>query len=453
MLTKRMDEMVRSIQDEIISGKRKVGDYLPSERELGKLYSLSNKSVRRCLEVLVGEGLIEKIPKVGNRISGVSDTNSITIRFGCQRSTIEEADLGNLITIFHKEYPHIRIQTIMFEHFTSAQEALENGLIDVVTVNYPNFRKILEHGSAHLLTPQKINPNIYTYLNKAFTHEDTLLVQPFMFSPVVLCYNRDHFREKELLEPDSSWTWEDLKRAAELLAIPNQRYGFYFPLLSSNRWPVFLLQSGEKLPPIDQPIRFADSPWMEGLRLCRDTVLTQSSMPIFYEEADAEKLFLQEKVSMIMTTYFGLNEFKKTQFEYDIAPLPYAKTPHTLLITIGLGLSSKFEQQEAAQTFIDYMVSHRSQMSLRQRTLSVPALKPAAEWIGSETMFRPSHYQMHRDIVPTYRFYTDLNVTMEMLSAIILEVKLYWAGLESEEGIANKLEGLLNEMRASRLVQ
>ncbi|MEF3303603.1 extracellular solute-binding protein [Paenibacillus sp. GYB003] len=446
-LSKRMDEMIRSIRDDIVSGKRSVGDFLPSERELGKLHRISNKSVRHCLDVLVAEGLIEKIPKVGNRIADVTDGNSITIRFGCHRTTVEETDLGTLLSQFHKQYPRIRVQTMMLEHYVSVRDTLESGIMDVVTVNYPNFREMVEHDALRLLEPQRTNDDIYPYLNKLFVWDDRQWVQPLTFSPVVLCYNRNHFREKNVLEPDSSWTWDDLRRAADKLAVPNERYGFYFYLLSNNRWPVFLLQSGAALPPEGEPVRICDGPWMKALQLCRDIVMNQALMPLFYEEADAEKLFLQEKASMIMTTYFGLNELKKAGFEYDIAPVPYQGDPRTMLIAIGLGINAKSEQKEAAQTFVDFLTSYSSQLNIRQRTLSIPALKPAAEWIGQETMFRPLRYPMHRDIVPTYRLYTDLNVTIPMLSAIINEVKLYWAGLESEESVCVKIEQKLNELR------
>jgi multiple sugar transport system substrate-binding protein len=363
---------------------------------------------------------------------------------------VEETDLGTLISQFHKLYPRIRVQTMMLEHYVSVRQSLESGIMDVVTVNVPNFREMVEYDSLELLEPQQPNRDIYPYLNKAFMHNGELMVQPLTFSPVVLCYNRKHFREMNILEPDSSWTWEDLKRAASKLAIPNERYGFYFYLLSNNRWPVFLLQSGMRLPPEGEPVRICDGPWMEVLRLCRDIVMNQTIMPLFYEEADAEKLFRQEKVSMIMTTYFSLNELKKADFEYDIAPLPYIENPKTLLIAIGLGINAKSEQKEAAQTFVDFLTSYQPQLNIRQRTLSIPALKPAAEWIGPETMFRPLRYPMHRDIVPTYRLYTDLNVTIEMLTAIINEVKLYWAGLESEQTVCMKIEKALNEIRSSK---
>lgn len=447
-LSKRMDEMVRSIRDEIVSGKRRVGDFLPSERELGKLYCISNKSVRHCLDVLVSEGLIEKIPKVGNRIADLSDHNSITIRFGCHQTTVEETDLGTLISQFHKQYPRIRVQTMMLEHFVSSRQTIESGMMDVMTVNVPNFRELVEHDALRLLEPQQPNGDIYPYLHKAFSHDGVARVQPFTFSPVVLCYNRDHFREQNMLEPDSGWTWDDLKRAAAQLAVPNERYGFYFYMLAPNRWPIFLLQSGMKLPPEGEPVRLCGSPWMEALKLCKETVMNETLMPLFHGETDPEKLFLQQKVSMIMTTYFNLHELKKAEFEYDIAPLPYIDNPKTLLIAIGLGINAKSEQKEAAQTFVDFLTSYSTQLNIRQHTMSIPASKPAAEWIGPETMYRPLRYPMHRDIVPTYRLYTDLNVTSDMLTAIINEVKLYWAGLETEQNVCAKIEKALNRLRS-----
>jgi multiple sugar transport system substrate-binding protein len=445
-----MDEMVRTIRDEIVSGKKRVGDFLPSERELGKMYYLSNKSVRICLDALVAEGLIEKLPKVGNRIADVSDDNSITIRFGCHRSTIEEANLGTLISQFHKQYPRIRVQTVMLEHGADFRQTLESGIMDVVSVNVANYRDVVDNGVAHLLEPQQRHEDIYSYLTKCFVHDGKLLALPMAFSPVVLCYNRDHFRESRMLEPDSSWTWHDLKKAAERLAVPNVRYGFYFYLLSGNRWPVFLLQSGMKLPPVGESAQLCGSPWMEALELCRNMVMSETSMPLFYEEADAEKLFLQQKVSMIMTTYFGLNMLKNAGFEYDIAPLPYIEQPRTLLIALGLAVYAKSEQKEAAQTFVDFLTSYASQLDIRQQTLSIPALKPAAEWIGPESMFRPLRYPMHRDIVPTYRLYTDLNVTAPMLTAIVNEIKLYWAGIESEETVCARIEEQLAVLRGDK---
>jgi multiple sugar transport system substrate-binding protein len=74
--------------------------------------------------------------------------------------------------------------------------------------------------------------------------------------------------------------------------------------------------------------------------LCHDRKLfhEQGFLPAFLSEndTDAEKLFKQQKVSIIMTTYYGLGMMKNVPFQYEISPLPFTQTPKTLLLATGL---------------------------------------------------------------------------------------------------------------------
>ena len=446
----RLDEMVSEIRNDIISGRRQIGDFLPSERTLGEMFRLSNKSVRAGLDILVQEGLIEKIPKVGNRVKGLPDDKAIPVRFGYYTTLVGEADMANLISSFHKEYPHIRVTPIPIASGESVQHYLEAGLLDVCTLNYNDFRLLADNGGLDLLEGMPANPDIYGYLTNAFTRGGQVLVQPFVFSPVVLCYNRQHFRERRIHEPDSSWTWDHLQRVATELAVPNVRLGFYFYAGSNNRWPVFLLQSGMSLPGSDEArnVSVCGSPWMDGLALCKRLITSQRIYQVFDSEADAEELFAQGKTSIIMTTYFRLNELKKADIDYDIAPLPHFRNPKTLLHAIGLSLNVKSKQKDAARQFIDFLLSFRSQLLIRQRTLSIPSLIQAAEWTGKEIMRRPSRFHLYREIVPTFCWYTDLGMSLFTMQSVLREAKLYWAGLETEVSVCRKIEQIVNARNA-----
>ncbi|WJH32818.1 GntR family transcriptional regulator [Paenibacillus sp. CC-CFT747] len=91
----RTQQLIAYIKEEIRSGSRKEGDYLPSEVELGRIFSLSKESVRKALDVLVEEGLIVKIRRVGNKVrlsapsSGSPETSSdgrkedLVLRLAC----------------------------------------------------------------------------------------------------------------------------------------------------------------------------------------------------------------------------------------------------------------------------------------------------------------------------------------------------------------------------------
>ena len=52
------DELVKQLQDQIISGKYKVGDKLPSETELMQHFEVGRSSVREAIRILSNSGLI-----------------------------------------------------------------------------------------------------------------------------------------------------------------------------------------------------------------------------------------------------------------------------------------------------------------------------------------------------------------------------------------------------------
>ena len=48
---------------------------------------------------------------------------------------------------------------------------------------------------------------------------------------------------------------------------------------------------------------------------------------------------------------------------------------------------------------------------IRKKTLSLPSLKTAAEWIGEEREYRPARFSMYREIIPTFRYNKELGLT------------------------------------------
>jgi multiple sugar transport system substrate-binding protein len=85
----KFEDMVSIIKNEIISGKLKPGDYIPSEKMIAKQFGLSNITVRQGLEILVGERLIEKIPRVGNRVINPSEHGIVTVKFSYYQGSLD----------------------------------------------------------------------------------------------------------------------------------------------------------------------------------------------------------------------------------------------------------------------------------------------------------------------------------------------------------------------------
>ncbi|MCS7460656.1 extracellular solute-binding protein [Paenibacillus doosanensis] len=454
----RLDEMIVTLREDIISGKIPVGSFLPSENDLEIQFQLSNNSVRKGLEKLVEEGLIEKIARVGNRVIRPPSENRTTIRFGYVRSTGALAGMDKLLDAFHRRYPHIQVQPVELpssSYSRTLKEYLEAEMLDAAMLNNNNFQDFIEGGRTELLEPLEPDEQLYPFAAAPFRRGGDTLVQPFIFSPVVLCYNKDHFREAQVPEPDSSWTWQDLFRYGRQLAVKGQRFGFYFYLPSRNRWPLFMLQSGDTFEPDNAgEYHLTANKAIGGLEICRELMEMTDVFPVLLSEsdADAEALFLEGKVSVIMTTYFFLNQLKDAGISFDVSPLPGYANHHTLLIVNGLAVSSRSRNKEAAKLLVDFMTSYETQLTIRRQTLNITAHRHAMEWQGEEEAYRPSRFFMYREIIPTFRLITEMGLSNNQLKEMQREIMLFLSGLLDRETLCRRLEQLLPEAGRGKLV-
>jgi GntR family transcriptional regulator of arabinose operon len=69
-------QLATIIRKQVLYGEIKPGDKLPSEYELVNLYQISRSSVRQGLDILVAEGLVERVHGKGNFISNWRSSNN-----------------------------------------------------------------------------------------------------------------------------------------------------------------------------------------------------------------------------------------------------------------------------------------------------------------------------------------------------------------------------------------
>ncbi|SDC93300.1 multiple sugar transport system substrate-binding protein [Paenibacillus sp. UNCCL117] len=441
----RLDDMITSLRREIKNAQRPAGEYLPSEMALADQYKLSKKSVRKGLDVLVAEGLIVKEHRVGNKIIGPKTAApQLTLRLGYYPSLEGETDLRELLKQFGRLYPHVKVDTLPLpytQYPESIREYLDNGWLDVISLNNWNFLETAQSGALDLFEPVKTDPQHYSFLSSVFAHEGMSYARPFIFSPVVLCYNKSLFRELSIPEPDSSWSWSDLADLSVRLKQEHDTIGFYAHIASTNRFPIVLLQNSFRFERQDSGYKYDDPRMWESLRSFRDLIYGQDLFPSFLSEsdADAEKLFVSRKAAMLMTTYYSLRFLQDATFEYDLAPLPYQQNAKTLLLVTGLAISRQSPHKQAARQLVEFLTQEAAQLHIRQHTLSIPAHKPSAEWTGPEKGYRPARYHVYREIVPTYGRYEDLNLPIRELDHLRHELKLFWSNLEQAEDVAARL--------------
>lgn len=442
----RLDEMVATIQEDILTGRRAEGEFLPSELDLCELYSISKNTVRKGLDRLVADGFIEKVPRIGARIIRKKQSTGEVLRFGYYPTLDAEVQLLELVNRFNEDNPDIQVEPIPVgyprNHEAMGKYLNESMYFDVLTVNMYNYEYVRSDApEKSFLEPLAARDDMYPFLCAPFSSGGRQYALPFVFTPVVLCYNKEHFREAELSEPHSGWTWDDLSEAADKLSAGHDRLGFYFHLMSENRWPIFLLQNGVRFERNeDGKYKLRDPLIREAFRTCMNIVSKHFPSHLSENDSDAVTLFLRGKASIIMASYSCLNALKDAGFEYDVAPLPHLKELRTMLVIIGLAINKTSMHKQAAKRFVDYLLSYETQLHIRRNTLNLPSVKRAAEWVGEETGRRPYRYHMYRELVHTFRLSSDLNWSTSEMMAIRDELRYYWSGLDDLDTVLERLE-------------
>ncbi|RAV21311.1 extracellular solute-binding protein [Paenibacillus contaminans] len=438
---KELEHMVQTLRDEIANGTFGPGQLLPSEPSQAERFGLSNKSVRKGLDMLVEEGLIEKIPRIGSRVKAARQPVVLTL--GCYLTDMLNLELAGLLDEFQRRYSWITVQAKPHPQLAYVEDEMEwLKRSDLLMLNDNHFVKMVENGQHSLLLPVSANPDVYPFLTNQFIHDGQLYVQPLLFSPVVLCYNKRHFRELNLPEPDGSWTWDDLVRSAVKLSNGKGRFGFCFDITNTNRWPLFLLQSGVRLAREEGGgWNIRDNVLLSALRLCKSIVRNQELFPFFIAESndDINRMFLEGKLSMILNTYMGLNAWKHADLEYDVSPIPFIGTPLTLAFVEGIGINKHSAHPEEARLLVDFMSSQHAQGYIRKHTLSLPSLQIVNASSVSKSISVPSRYMLYREMMFSYRMHSDLNIPLAKYGPISYLLKAYWANLIDEDELCDRI--------------
>jgi len=121
------ERIVSQIEQRIETGGLKVGDQLPSERELAEQFAVSRTAVREAVKALRQKGLVEIRPGRGTYITnGTSDSirNSLgmLMKFGATKGS------GNLVEvreILEPEIAALAATRITAEYITAMQDAVK----------------------------------------------------------------------------------------------------------------------------------------------------------------------------------------------------------------------------------------------------------------------------------------------------------------------------------------
>ena len=463
----RYNKFMHELKEEIISGKLKPGEFILPENTLSKVYELSRVSIRKALAELVEEGLIEKIPGKGNMVTIPTETQKQTITLGWFSNSYEIEIVQKIINRFEQLNPFIKVNLELIPIsqyiYNLTQSFKHDNGPDLFVISDYHFRQLMESNSLDMLAPylpEQIGAekDSYKQVFDMFSYNQTLPVTPFVFSPVMICYNRRMFQEAGISENLKMENWDDLLELSIRTTKGMQdngminEYGFCFSS-STNRWPVFLLQNNGSFMTEDRTKSVMHSKEnIEALNYCSDLMYKHQVSPIFSHGSDelAENLFMREGAAMILTTYYFMNEFRDHKIKWDVLPPPQNVTPGTLLIGGALGISAISKNKEAAQTLVNFMVSTEAQKLVKQNGCTIPMLREVAEdnnLLNPE--IHPDQYNAFKEVMEYSGTLRDLHMTIEELELIEREMQFFWANMEKAEDTCKRIEELLNLKQAT----
>ncbi len=435
-------KLANILKEQILTGVIPPGEFLMPENELSKTYGMSRTSVRRSLEQLVQEGLIEKEVGRGTRVkpgltigSGGGQTLRILAPYP---SYFMDAGFYIILEAFQKEFPSVDVKITNLpnvNYWRSINMTKDIGFQpDLVFVSDRHF---LQSGYAEHFTPIQetsfSREQMYDKLVNSFCHENKLMAAPLTFSPVFLAYNSTIFEKYQVEKPQPGWTVHDFIRSASKLTLDTNGDGildlYGFTLSASlQRWTVFLLRNGAKTlgKDIDENILY------ETLNFFHDLIYRYKVAHVISGAQDLirSNSFFYNKAAIVLTTIYEMSywEQEEIDFEVNIAPLPFGTHSSTLLMANALMIPSQAQETQLAQKFIQVALSQSVQQNLCESTPFLSVFENINERVKHESFLKTIN--IYRDMMSN-NFFLDELVTENEIEDIMALTQMFWHGLES----------------------
>lgn len=313
---------------------------------------------------------------VSNENSNVAvSDNPITITYAnFNASGGNEATLNSMYEAFHKAYPNITVEIetmAMADYFTTIQTRISGGNApDCYEMNIENFKAYAAQGVLADLGGADVSKVNATALS-AFNYQGKQYGLPENFSTVILVYNKDLFDRAGISYPDSTWTREDVdKAAAAIRALGDDIFGIYQPITYNEFYKV-AAQYGGSLVNADASAFTIDSAEnIAALQNLVDRVQKTNVQPTTEQMGGMGDwdLFESGRLGMIPTGTWCFNTFTDAcDFKWDICVEPgqTQKATHFFANALVVNSAASAEKQEAAKAWITFLASSQECADIR----------------------------------------------------------------------------------------
>lgn len=304
----------------------------------------------------------------------------------------QEPAVKELVSRFEKQNPDIKVKlevTPWGQYWTKLEASATGGVApDVFSMGQEVQIKYAKSGLVEPLNKyiEKDNISLDNYANsvvKAYKLDGIQYAMPRDIDSIGLAFNKKIFDEAGVAYPTNDWTWEDMIKAST--KIKKSLKGIYpvaFEMDGQNSYYNIIPQAGGFVINDDMTKSGYDDPKsIDGIKMISN-LIKDGLMPSAEELSDMDtvSLFQSNKVAMFYAGSWNVQSFvtnKELEGQIGFVRMPLIKKRIAVSNGIGLMMSAKSKNKDAAWKLIKFLTSEESQSYLATSGTVIPALKKA----------------------------------------------------------------------------
>ena len=317
---------------------------------------------------------------------GEVKNNADTIQFASWGSKSEVEILKPLLDEFEHQNPDIKIEFIHIPQNYFQKIHLLFASKKAPDVIFLNNQYLPVYANAGLLREFTDNDfdkeEFYPQSLDALSWDGSVYAVPRDISTLVIFYNKDIFKDKNVPYPHSGWTMEEFLQSAQKLTSLPDVFGisfeedvlFYLP---------YLMSFGGGVLSDDLTSDISNTPESKaGLQFYADLRSKYHVAPLKSESASATmaQMFLQGRLGMYLSGRWIVPKFREEAFfDWDVAEFPKGSAGSvTPLDASGWAVSAQSKNPQAALKLVKFLSSKEAIEKFTESGLIVPAREEVA---------------------------------------------------------------------------
>lgn len=382
----------------------------------------------------------------------------VTITWGFWGDPWEVKINKRVIDLFEADHPHITVETFhrpwsdydqelttMFANGEPVPDVLFWGQIteDALNGYFLDLRPMIEAENYDL-------DDFFPALIAQNTINNQLYALPRDSDTKVIYYNKRLFNQANIAYPESDWSWDDLRQTSLALKEAGVTdYSFAFEI--NWWWLIWMWQNGVE--PFDHHLfptetQLGDPAAAEAVQFFADLINVDQVTPppeLLLSSNDIGQLFKEGRVAMAFGNHAFVPAFAEVDdLEWDVVGLPYREQPANYAAGAGYAISANTPHQEAAWTFLNFLVGFKGQAVFAESGIAVPARRSVAQdevFISQKQVHKATVFIEQTEVGKTEYIFVGSREMRQLVNEALTPV---WHG---EQDAASALQTILPKIQ------